>query len=200
MAAQPNSAGSPAPTHSEKPFPRPDFVLRDAPHKEPKSGGQFGPSGQLTIMQGVGTPTVINTLSFSRDGKVLAAGKDFGRVVLWDVQNRKFLRAIETGQGTVSAVALDPDGKIVATSGNSDNFSLKLWDVVTGKLVRTLREDTDFINTLVFDGRGAWLAASDNSGKMYILDVATLTPAFTQTGGYFAGFSQDSTSFLTANP
>ncbi len=198
--AQPKSVASPAPAHSETPFPTPDFVLRDSSHKEPKSGVQFGPGGQLTIMQGVGTPTVINTLSFSRDGKVLAAGKDFGRVVLWDVQNRKFLRAIETGQGTVTAVALDPDGKIVATSGNSDNFSLKLWDVATGKLVKTLREDTDFIHTLVFDGKGAWLAASDNSGKTYILDVATLTPAFTQTGGYFAGFSQDSTSFLTANP
>jgi hypothetical protein len=199
-AAPPNSLASPAPAQSEKPFPTPDFVLRDAPHKEPKSGVQFGPGGQLTIMQGVGTPTAINVLSFSRDGKVLAAGKDFGRVVLWDVRNRKLLRALETGQGIVSAVALDPDGKIVATSGNSDDFSLKLWDVATGKLVKTLREDTDFIHTLSFDAKGAWLAVSDNSGKMYILDVATLTPTFTQTGSYFAGFSQDSTSFLTANP
>jgi WD40 repeat protein len=151
-------------------------------------------------MQGVGTPTVINSLSLSKDGKVLAAGKDFGRVVLWDLQNRKVLRALETGQGNVSAVALDPDGKIVATSGRSDNFSLKLWDVATGKLVKTLREDTDFIHTLAFDAKGASLAVSDNTGKSYILDVATLTPLFTQAGGYFAGFSQDSTLFVTANP
>jgi WD40 repeat protein len=199
-AAQTNNVASPAPAHAEKPFPAPDFVLRDAPHKEPKSGVQLGPGGQLTIMRGVGTPTVINTLSFSRDGRVLAAGKDFGRVVLWDVQNRKFLRALETGQGIVSAVALDPDGKIVATSGKSDNFSLKLWDVATGKLLKTLREDTDFIHTLAFDAKGAWLAVSDNTGKIHVLDVATLTPTFTQAGGYFAGFSQDSTSFLTANP
>lgn len=198
--AQSNSLASPAPVHSEKPFPTPDFVLRDAPHKEPKSGVQLGPGGQLTIMQGVGTPTVINTLSFSRDGKVLAAGKDFGRVVLWDVQNRKFLRALETGQGIVRAVALDPDGKIVATSGDSDDFSLELWDVATGKLLKTLKEDSDFIHTLAFDSKGAWLAVSDNSGKMYILDISRLTPTFSQTDGYFAGFSQDNTSFLTASP
>jgi hypothetical protein len=32
------------------------------------------------------------------------------------------------------------------------------------------------------------------------LDVVTLTPKFTQPGSYFAGFSRDGTSFVTASP
>jgi len=123
-----NRASMPA---NPQAFSPPDFVLRDAPHKEPKSGVQFGPGGQLVIQQGVGTPTTVNSLSLSGDGKLLAAGKDFGRVVLWDLQERKFLRAFETGQGIVRAVALSPDGKLLVTGGNSE---LKLWDVASGKV------------------------------------------------------------------
>jgi len=195
----PASAKLPA-VHSERSFPKPDIVLKDEKHKEPNSGVQFGPGGQLTITQGVGTPTVINGLAFSKDGNILVAAKDFGRVVIWDVQNRKLLRALETGQGIVSAVAISPDTKVVATAGKSDDFSLKIWEVATGKVLKTLKEDSDFVHTLCFDSKGVWLAVSDNSGKVIVLDVATLTPAFMQTAGYFAGFSQDGSSFVTASP
>jgi WD40 repeat protein len=190
----------PATGHSEKPFPSPDFILKDTKHKEEKSGVQLGPGGQLTIMQGVGTPTVINALSFSKDGTVLAAAKDFGRVAMWNVAERKFLRALDTSQGIVSAVALSPDARIVATGGRSDDFSLKVWDVATGKLLKTLKEDNGFIHTLRFDPKGVWLAVSDNAAKIYVLDATSFAPVFTLAGDYFAGFSQDGSSFVTANP
>jgi len=189
---------APAPTQQQKPFSPPDFVLRDAPHKEPKSGVQIGP-GQITIVQGVGTPTVINALSFSADGKVLAAGKDFGRVVLWDVQEREFLRALETGQGIVSAVALSPDGKTVATGGSSDHFSVKLWDVATGKLLKVLKEDQDFIQCLVFDLTGKWLAVADHTGKAYVLDVVSGAPVLRLTDTHVARFSRDGSMLMTAD-
>src|SRR5271154_6268131 len=89
------------------PFPSAEFVLRDEKHKEQKSGVQFQ-GGQLTIVSGVGTPTSINSLSFSTDGKILAAGKDFGRAVLWNVQEKTFLRAIDTSQGQVQSVVVSP--------------------------------------------------------------------------------------------
>src|SRR5579862_5992787 len=113
------SGQSSSPTIPAKPFPAPDFVLHDAPHKEPASGVQFGPSG-ISIQSGVGTPTSINVLAFSGDGKFLAAGKDFGRVVVWNFINRTVLRAVETGQGAVTAVALNNDGTILATGGEGD--------------------------------------------------------------------------------
>jgi WD40 repeat protein len=98
-------------------FPAPDTILADVKHKEPKSGVQLGAGNTLTIQSGVGTPTTINVLAFSKDSKLLAAGKDFGRVVVWDVPNRKFLRAVETGQGIITAVALSPDGQLMVTGG-----------------------------------------------------------------------------------
>jgi len=114
-------------------------MLRDAKHKEPKSGVQIGPGNTITIQSGVGTPTTINVLSFGKNGALLAAGKDFGRVVVWDVANKKFLCAVETGQGIVHAVAISPDGQTLATAGEGDNFKLKLWHLPDGKLIRTFR-------------------------------------------------------------
>ena len=70
-------------------FPPPDTILTDVKHKEPKSGVQLGQGTTLTIQSGVGTPTTINVLAFSKDSKLLAAGKDFGRVVVWDLPSRK---------------------------------------------------------------------------------------------------------------
>src|SRR6266850_22857 len=128
------SATQSIPARPVKPFPAPDIILHDEKHKEPKSGVQLQ-GGQLTIMSGVGTPTVMNALSFSADGNTVAAAKDFGRVVIWNVPGQKFLRALETGQGIVDAVAISPDGKTVATAGKGDQFSLKIWDVASCKLL-----------------------------------------------------------------
>jgi len=125
-------------------------MLRDAKHKEPKSGVQIGPGNTITIQSGVGTPTTINVLSFGKNGALLAAGKDFGRVVVWDVANKKFLCAVETGQGIVHAVAISPDGQTLATAGEGDNFKLKLWHLPDGKLIRTYDSSAGFIHSVAF--------------------------------------------------
>src|SRR5207244_4034756 len=49
-------------------FTPPEVMLRDAKHKEPKSGVQIGPGNTITIQSGVGTPTTINVLSLERMG------------------------------------------------------------------------------------------------------------------------------------
>lgn len=154
-------------------FPRRDATLVDKRHKEPKSGVQIGPGDTITIQQGVGTPSTINVLSFSDDGKLLAAGKDFGRTVVWDVPGRKFLCAVEGHQGIVHAVALSPDGRFLATAGERDGFSVKLWRLTDGKLIKTFKHFDGYIRTMAFGPKGAWLLLSDNAGMVHIVDVAT---------------------------
>ena len=102
------SAGTTTAAQSAKGFPSADSMLRDAKHKEPKSGVQVGPGNSITIQQGVGTPTTINVLAFGKDGTLLVAGKDFGRVVVWDVVNRKVLRARRYRPGHCSCCGYFP--------------------------------------------------------------------------------------------
>jgi WD40 repeat protein len=156
---------------SVKSFPSADAMLRDAKHKEPKSGVQIGPGNSITIQSGVGTPTTINVLAFAKSGTLLAAGKDFGRAVVWDLVNRKFLCAVDTGQGIVLAVAISPDGQALATAGQGDQFKLKLWRLPDGKLLKTYDSFYGYIHSLAFGPDGSWLALSENSGTTQILDV-----------------------------
>ncbi len=118
-------------------FPKPSFELADAKHKQGTSGVQMGPGNSITIVSGQGTPTTINVLAFSGDGKLLAAGKDFGRVVVWDVSQRKFICALDTGEGIVTAVSVSKDGQGLVTAGQGDSFAVKLWSLPDGKLLRT---------------------------------------------------------------
>jgi WD40 repeat protein len=148
-------------------------MLRDAKHKEPKGGVQLGPGNTITIQQGAGTPTTINVLSFGENGTLLAAGKDFGRVVVWDVATRKFLCAIDTGQGIVSAVTISPDGQVIATAGEGDQFSLKLWHLPDGQLIKRYDSFEGYIRSVAFGPSAAWIVFSDSTTTTRVLNVAT---------------------------
>ena len=181
-----------------KPFPAPDIILQDAKHKEPKSGVQLQ-GGQLTIMSGVGTPTVINALSFSADGNTLAAAKDFGRVVIWNVPGKKFLRALDTGQGVVNAVAISPDGKTVATGGKGDQLSVKIWDVATGKILKELKNSQAPISSLDYDETGKWLVVVDNNGVLRVFNSAGWEPTLTLNNIRASTMSQDRKRLVTVD-
>jgi WD40 repeat protein len=164
---------SSASAQSARSFPSPESLLRDTKHKEPKSGVQVGPGNTLTIQQGVGTPTTINVLSFGKNGTLLAAGKDFGRVVVWDGVSKKFICALDTGQGIVSAVAISPDGQTVATAGEGDQFSLKLWRLPDGQLTKSYHLSEGYVRSAEFGPDGTWLVFSDNTVTTRVLDLTT---------------------------
>jgi WD40 repeat protein len=152
-------------------FPMPSFTLTDAKHKEGKSGVHVVPGNSITIVSGQGTPTTINVIAFSADGKLLVAGKDFGRVVVWDVPQRKFICAVNTGEGIVTAVAISKDGQWLATAGQGDNFRVRLWHLPDGKLLRTYNYFGGFVHSLVFGPDGNWIVAWSNDGKTHVLDT-----------------------------
>jgi len=153
-------------------FAKPSFALTDAKHKEGKSGVHIGSGNSITIVSGQGTPTTINVIAFSADGKLLAAGRDFGRALVWDVPQRKFICAVDTGEGIVTAVALSKDGQRLATAGQGDNFRVKLWHLPDGKLLRTYDYFGGFVHSLVFGPDGNWIVAWSNDGKTHVLDSA----------------------------
>ena len=184
---------------SAKIFPPPEFMLRDAKHKEPKSGVQLGPGNTITIQQGVGTPTTIDFLSFSKNGTLLAAGKDFGRVVIWDVVTRKLLCAIDTGQGIVTAVAISPDGQFIATAGEGDKFSLKLWRLPDRQLINSYSSSAGYIRSAAFGPSGAWIVFSENFGPTRILDLSTGKPLLELKETYSPVLSPDGTVLMVVS-
>jgi WD40 repeat protein len=176
-------------------------MLADVKHKEPKSksGVQLGPGNTITIQRGVGTPTTINVLSFSRDGRTLAAGKDFGRVVVWDVAAKGVACVADTNQGIVRAVALSPDGTVLATGGEGDDFSVKLWTVPDCKTARTLIQLNGYPRTAAFGPKGDWLIIADNAGSTHVFDVKSGDELLTIQDMYAPVLSPDGTTLMTVS-
>ncbi|SNT20428.1 WD domain-containing protein, G-beta repeat-containing protein [Granulicella rosea] len=149
-------------------FPAPIFQLQDVKHKLQKNGVQVD-GNVLTIRSGVGTPTTINVLAFSNDGSLLAAGMDFGRVVVWNITTHAVAHVVETGQGIVSAVAISPDNQFIATAGREKNGQLTLWNLDSGKLTRTIDISRTPVQSLEFCPKGDCLVVTEN-GTAIVFD------------------------------
>jgi WD40 repeat protein len=89
----------------------------------------------------------VRGLAFSDGGKTLwSAGYD-GKVIAWDAaaDNPAPKLTLDAHAGWVRALAVSPDGKLLATCGN-DNL-VKLWSLPDGKPVRTLEGHTATLTT-----------------------------------------------------
>jgi RNA polymerase sigma factor (sigma-70 family) len=107
------------------------------------------------------------------DGKTIAGVYNAGPgldqdIRLFDVAAGKV--RVNPGQhGSVSRVAISPDGKIIATA--AAEFRIRLWDRATGKERGRIDLDS-FANAIAFTPDGATLVAV--AGKATLWDVPTL--------------------------
>jgi WD40 repeat protein len=127
---------------AQRPFPSPSIQLHDVKFKVTEGSSRVA-SGKIIVLNGQpfmlrSTPTKINSLSFSQDGKFLAAGKEYGRFVVWDIASQKLVRTIETGFVSVGTVTFSPDSQFIAASAVSAPSSIKIWRVQDGQLANTI--------------------------------------------------------------
>jgi WD40 repeat protein len=114
------------------------------------------------------------SLTFSRDGKFLLSDGWDGTILVTDpvrgVVLRRFGDGVEgggEGRIRVTAMALSPDGTVVAAGGHED---ISLWDPATGKRLRRLGP-TALVHALAFSPDGKWLAAAER-GRARLWDLA----------------------------
>ncbi len=97
---------------------------------------------QGTHLPGAAHVSLVESLAFSPDGKLLASGS-YQEVKLWEAASGKLL-ATTTGFGErVVCLAFSPDGKWLAAGGGAptQEGELKLLEVPSGKGVRDLKDN-----------------------------------------------------------
>ena len=122
----------------------------------------------LTLDPGMHT-AMIRRADVSATGAYAVTGSDDKTVRLWDAQTGRLLRTIRLPQGPghvgkVYAVAISPDGALVAAGGYTGATGqpqhIYLFDRDTGALVRRLEGLPNVVHHLVFSPTGRYLAAT----------------------------------------
>ena len=80
-----------------------------------------------------GCPGWIGSISWSPDGKYLAAGNDRSTVVIWEIASGNRLRSLHGHAAPVLSVDWNPDGVRLAAGG--DDGTIRIWNAHTAKMI-----------------------------------------------------------------
>jgi WD40 repeat protein len=130
-------------------------------------GGEEVPARPfLRIETGMHT-AVIRSIDVDAAGRFLVTGSEDKTVRVWDLASGQWLHTLrppigEGNEGKIYAVAISPDGELVAAGGWTGpvgRMNIYLFDRRSGRLVRRLTGLPNAVSELVFSPDGARLAA-----------------------------------------
>ena len=147
----------------------------------------------------------VNTVAFSPNGALVAAGTANGEVHVWQVSNGKPLFTCDAHSNWVYSIAFSPDGSILACG--SDTQTIHLWEVNSGRVLTTFQGHVNRTLSVVFSPDGNILASGSDNYHVILWDIhsgqvlKTLqghaspvrSVAFSPDGNILASGSEDST-------
>jgi WD40 repeat protein len=124
-----------------------------------------------TLQADKNSPGTILKISFSPDGKSIAASSTDNTVRVWDIKNGKLLATLSGHENWVNDVKFSPDSQIIATA--SVDKTIKIW-THNGELLRTLEGHENSVNALSFSPDNQILVSVDNNGTLKFWDLKSL--------------------------
>ena len=161
------------------------LVLWDIPGN--RQGADLGMFGEDTL----------DSLAFSPDSRLLAAGFASGTIRFWEMTTPTPSRSLEGHRGKVQALAFTPDGKTLLSGGGDG--AVRGWDVSTGHPRSAFDWDIGNVRTIAL--------APNSFARVALVTTSAAAPSFTP--GAFpavtvpsflnAGLSERSTSMVVSS-
>ncbi|NVB39668.1 protein kinase [Pseudenhygromyxa sp. WMMC2535] len=133
---------------------------------------RFDASGETSVkrvLQGR-DPLAMDTLSWSADGRWLAAAAAEGGVRLWSSADLDAPRALRVDEAGATALAFDPSGERLVV-GSRDGL-VRVWAVEDGALLATLEGHTGpIVSASLLPGNRVLSASLDSALRLWRLDT-----------------------------
>ncbi|CAD8072803.1 unnamed protein product [Paramecium sonneborni] len=115
---------------------------------------------------------LINSLSFSSDGLILASSSDDKLIKLWNIEANSQLDLQQGHLKSVNQLAISKDSLILASG--SQEFYIILWDLLDIQYIITLEGHNSNVNCLDFSYCSKWLVSGSEDGTIILWDVRNL--------------------------
>jgi len=143
------------------------------------------------------TPSDINDLALTNEGRLAILGLDNYSVTLFDIQNGGILRSFQH-QGEVYDVSLDKSSQLAA-SGSEDNTA-KVWSLTRNKmLLNFVHKNPVRLAQLSEDGSLLFTSAENEQGYVWDLNSSRKIATLKIKRGYFTAAKFQNNLLLTGN-
>lgn len=170
-----------------------------------------GPTGDSELMNLPSEEVWLSSVIYDADGRAILGSVPGGHTAIWDAETGEELLMLGAhdpipgfeGVPGVAAIAVSPDGRLVATGGR--DAAVRLWSRTTGEQVHVLPVG-DWVEDVQFspDGRLLVVAGHDRAARIFDAsswrdlrsldhDGAVLSAKFTSDGRRLVTGSWDST-------
>lgn len=189
----------------------PDNTTLAVAWAEVDADNRFRPGGKLTLVDvPAGKRKIavdgiferLEALTFSPDGKTLAAGGSGNTIRFFDAANGKARDTLDGHAGAMTTVGISPDGKLLLTCSANDPV-VRLWDARTGREVRRFEGNEGGVDEIQYspNGRLVASAAQDRPVHVWEADTGKLVQSLKNhpSIGTHIRFSADGSRIVTGN-
>jgi WD40 repeat protein len=106
----------------------------------------------------------VECLDFSRDGKLLAFGRENGVIEIWAVERPRRISTLTGHRDIVRDVTFNNDGTRLASA--SVDSTVRIWDIASEKQIHELRGHQGVVWKVAYSADGSLLASAGREGTI----------------------------------
>ncbi|RMF21398.1 MAG: WD40 repeat domain-containing protein, partial [Cyanobacteria bacterium J083] len=114
---------------------------------------------------------------FTPDGNSLITASYDRTIKVWDLVNSNLVYTLKGHTGRIRAIALHPNGKILASTSDD---GIRLWHLPTGQLITHLEDHKDWVGSVAFSQNGKLMATGGYDFTVKVWQIPTLADESTE--------------------